>query len=160
MTFKTYPPSASSPPAPATDAEIRACEERHGVCLPPCLIALLKIQNGGALDAEDSSEPLCTDLLGVSIDSNPSSLPWEPQIASLHDWLLARGDLETPYDTYPALDHLGDIRKLISIAGIGTYHYLLDYRTQSESPEVYFLDLVGGDQKLRFVADTLEKLFS
>jgi hypothetical protein len=50
--------------------------------------------------------------------------------------------------------------QLFSVAGIGTYHYLLDYRALTESPEVYFLDLVGGDRQLRSVTGTLDNLFS
>ena len=97
-------------PAPATDAEIRACEKRHEIKLPATLIALLKIQNGGDIDSEGIEEPLFSDLLGVREKSEPMSPLWEQQIASLQDWLVYQGKLEDYSDSFPAIEEFaGDI---------------------------------------------------
>ena len=159
MSFRKFD-SNYKPPSPASITEIDAFEKRNGIKLPDLLVNLLKTQNGGDLNPDSTAHPLLDSLLGLSSHNDPLSPHWESQIASLHDWLLARGDLNDPVDTLPELELANeDLTKLIAFSSLGTYYFLLDYRFGSTSPNVLYLDLIGGEQELEYVSDSFAALF-
>lgn len=119
---------------PLTDEVVLAAESLLGVRLPPELLALLRIQNGGYTQgfAHPMSQPTTwakdhvplEDLAGVLLPDHPSPMNMVRTPALTREWGLPP--------------------KQVLLSGDGHYWITLDYRKGS-SPSVAWIDVECGE---------------
>lgn len=123
---------------PLTDAVVREAERRLGVRLPPSLLEILRVQNGGAVaelwNAFPTDVPTSWSENHVPLDDMMGIDPLDGQLSLL--------------DTAYLVEEWGLPSPLVLLSGDGHCWIALDYRTCGKrgEPSVSWFDVDGGTE--------------
>lgn len=119
---------------PVTDDDLRSCEREFGVTFPSSLVALFRLQNGGAIRGSDG---LC--ILPIDSSSSPA------RIRPLSDY-AAKGECLDGFGLEAIAEEIGDPTLIFAFAFDGAYCYALNYNHggPQEEPSILCIDLGGS----------------